>query len=116
METTKEVYIKNDPIIEDQQYVCLSFVMPENIKDSETSKVNNKYVDKFRMLKIRGCFKTYEEATQYALMLRDNVEPWVNVYVSEVGKWIPFFDDDKYAEDITYKEDYLNDLMKLHKE
>lgn len=109
-------YILNDPVIESQKYVCVSFVMPENIKDPETNLSNNKFNNKLRMLKIRGCFPNLDDAKNYAIKLRDEVEPHVNVYVAEVGKWIPFSDDDSLSEDVEYREKQLNDLMKLHKD
>lgn len=109
-------YIINDPIIDNQRYVCLSFVMPENIRDPETGLSNNKINNKFRMLKIRGSFSTLDDAKNYAIKLRDDIEPHVNVYVAEVGKWLPFSDDDSLAEEVEYKEKQLNELMKLHKE
>ena len=109
-------YIVNDPVIDNQKYVCLSFVMPENIKDPENNLSDNKFNNKFRMLKVRGSFPTLEDAKNYAIKLRDDVEQHVNVYVAEVGKWLPFSDDDSLSEDVEYREKQLNDLMKLHKE
>lgn len=109
-------YIVNDPVLENQKYVCISFVMPENIKDPETNVSSNKFNNKFRMFKIRGSFSTLDEAKNHAIKLRDEVEPHVNVYVAEVGKWLPFSDDDSLSEDVEYKEKQLNELMKLHKE
>ena len=109
-------YIINDPIIENQKYVCISFVMPENIKDPETNLSDNKFNNKLRMLKIRGSFPNLDDAKNYAIKLRDEIEPHVNVYVAEVGKWIPFSDDDTLSEEVEYREKQLNDLMKLHKD
>ena len=109
-------YIVNDPVIDNQKFVCLSFVMPENIKDPESNLSDNKFNNKFRMLKVRGSFPTLEDAKNYAIKLRDDVEQHVNVYVAEVGKWLPFSDDDSLSEDVEYREKQLNDLMKLHKE
>jgi hypothetical protein len=109
-------HIVNDPVIDNQRFVCLSFLMPENIKDPETNLSDNKFNNKFRMLKVRGSFSTLEDAKNYAIKLRDDVEPHINVYVAEVGKWLPFSDDDSLSEDVEYREKQLNDLMKLHKE
>lgn len=116
MDNIQKVCIVNDPEIQDQKWCCISFVMPENIKDPETELVDNKFVNKMRMLKIRGSFPTQELAEKYAIKLRDEVEPWVNVYITQVGHWIPFYDDDKYCQDVVYKENALNELMQLHKE
>jgi len=90
--------------------------MPEKIIDPLSEKANNKYVNNFRMFKIRGCFETLEEASKYGIMLRDTIEPYVNVYITEVGHWTPFYDDNDYAKDVIYQEEQLNDLMRLHKE
>jgi len=113
---SNNTHIVNDPIIDNQKFVCLSFLMPENIKDNENNNLINTKFKNFRMLKIRGSFSNLDDAKNYAIKLRDDVEPHVNVYVAEVGKWIPFSDDDSLSDDIEYREKQLNDLMKLHKE
>ena len=48
--------------------------------------------------------QSLDDAKLHALKLRDTVEPHVNVYVAEVGKWLPFSDDDSLSEDIEYRE------------
>jgi hypothetical protein len=93
-------YIINDPVILEQQFACISFLNPENIIDPVTEIATNKYVGKFRTLKIRGCFPTFEKASEHAHYLRDNIEPHISVCVAEVGKWIPFDDDEKFTDDI----------------
>ena len=61
-------------------------------------------------------YSTIEEASKQAHYLRDNIEPHISVCVAEVGKWIPLDDDEKYSNDVQYKEQQLNDLMKMHKD
>jgi len=64
-----------------------------------------------RGLKIRGSYPTYAGAQQRAKEMRE-LEPAHNVFVTQVGYWIPFNPqniDDVQAE---YSEDALNNLVK----
>lgn len=105
-------YFKPDKTIPSQYWVCISIISPESFKDHETC-LPLPQSSKLRAVKIRGCFATYEEACEQAKSLND---PYFNVYVGKVGEWLPFVDDDCYAEDIEYKEKELNNLFKSYKE
>ena len=69
-------YLFVNPIIEDQQYACVSFLSPE------PNKLNN------RLVNIRGVLPTLEKATAYAKYTFDGE---ISVYVIQVGYWIPCF-------------------------
>jgi DNA repair exonuclease SbcCD ATPase subunit len=94
-------YLYEDPVISNQKYVCISILTPKNFKETTT----------MHTLKVRGSFDTYEEAAKRAEFLR-NIDSNINVYVGEVGKWLPFDDDPEKAKDHDYQNKRLNEMMK----
>lgn len=98
-------YLDEDPLIANQQFTCLSFL----------TDVKNK--SKIVGVKSRGNFNTYENACEYAKKLQQ-MDPYFNVFVGNVGKWLPFDpapDSDK-IENQEYANKQLNSIMKGHKE
>lgn len=67
-----------------------------------------------RGIKIRGSFPTEEEAKLRAQMLNEK-DKTHNIYVGEVGKWIPFNPDAFKTGKVVYAEEELNAIM-AHKE
>lgn len=98
--------LTEDPEIKNQKYVLLSFLSPEKIKDKES---------RVRALKIRGVFSCREDAEKHSRYLRDQIDPHFDIYVGEIGKWLPWDDGDS-TEDEEYAEKELNDLMKAYRE
>ena len=92
-------HLSEDDPIASQMWCCISFVSPETVKNC-----NN------RMLKIRGCYATKDEATKRAEYLQ-SIDPDFNIYVGEVGKWLGWDPDPNTVEDQIYKEQKLQDLM-----
>jgi len=75
----------------------------------------NNFRTSVRGLKIRGAYDTVEEANQRARTLQ-KLDPSFNVFVGQMGFWLPW---DPAAADIQkqeYAEDELNTLMKNYKE
>ena len=64
-----------------------------------------------RGLKIRGVFPTYSTAQRKSEELRQ-FEPAFNVFVTEVGFWVPFNPENVNDVETEYDEDALNDLVK----
>ena len=104
LEEDNVTYLKSDDSIRNQNYVCLSFVTPELIKNC-----------KIRAIKVRGVYNTEEEAKQRCREL-NKIDPDFNIYVAPVGMWVPLSDDPEKAEDCEYCNDELNKLMKAYKE
>ncbi|AYV82009.1 MAG: hypothetical protein Homavirus2_13 [Homavirus sp.] len=103
--STKYVdYLNEDEPIPSQNYVCISFLSPEKIRNTS-----------LRGLKIRGVFRTREEADEHCKELQA-VDPDFDVFVGEVGKWLPWNPDPNDAKDQIYQEKELNDLMKGYKD
>ena len=103
-EKNKIDYLTEDEPILGQKYVLLSIVTPELVKNCTV-----------RGIKIRGVFATEENARKKALELQKK-DPLHNIYVAEMGKWLPWNDDPTKAQDEEYAENELNKIMKGLKE
>ena len=99
-------YLFEDPPVNNQKYVCISILTPKNFKQEEGKKPVTMHT-----MKVRGSYDTYEEAAKRADFLR-NIDSNINVYVGEVGKWLPFDDDPENAKDQNYQNKRLNEMMK----
>jgi hypothetical protein len=85
----------------------------KKLEDEFFSK--NNFHTTVRGLKIRGSYDTFEEASHRAKSLQ-KLDPSFNVFVAQVGFWLPW---DPAAADVSkqeYAEDQLNTLMKCYKE
>ena len=60
-------------------------------------------------VKVRGSYRTYEEAEAKAQLLRD-YEPAVNVFVCAIGKWLPYDPENMEDVDAKFREEQLNDI------
>lgn len=94
-------YLFEDPPVNNQKFVCISVLTPKNFKEETT----------MHTLKVRGSYDTYEDAKKRADYLR-NIDSNINVYVGEVGKWLPFEDNPENAKDHDYQNKRLNSMMK----
>jgi mevalonate kinase len=95
-------YLTEDTLIpENQNFMCISFL----------SDVENKL--SLKGVKVRGSFKTLEEAQDHAKKLQ-SIDQAHNVFVGEVGKWVAFNPDvnSKEAGDPEYANEQLNKMMK----
>lgn len=107
MDNKKKNYLTEDDSIPGQKWCCVSIITPETIKSDTKFDV--------RSFKVRGSYATYEEAVQRATELQE-IDKHFNIYVGEVGKWLPLVDDPEKAKEENYGEDELNRLMKSHYE
>ena len=103
-EQRKIDYLTEDEPILGQKYVLLSMVTPELVKNCTV-----------RGIKIRGVFGNEDNARAKALELQ-KIDPLHNIYVAEMGKWLPWNDDPAKAQDEEYAEGELNKIMKGLKE
>ena len=149
-----EDFLEQDSSIPGQNYVCLSFVSPENvIKDKnlyflhnflkksfkDVKLTENQLVDKYkdymfrnqdtleeqfykknnyqttiRGVKIRGVYDTEIEAKNRASKLQ-KLDKNFNVYIGQVGFWLPWEPETHKIEDEQYGESQLNELMSEYK-
>jgi hypothetical protein len=103
-------YLTEDPIITGQKFVCISFLMPSSIVEEKRDKNMT-----IKGIKVRGSFDTYEDAQERCKYLQE-IDPYHNIYIAEVGKWCPFEDDPEKAKNSQYLDKELNKLMKDYKE
>ena len=105
--TKEEVHVDHldeDPVMPSQKF-CLISILDNKRKDSNVT----------HGIKIRGVFATREAAEQKKDEL-EQIDPYHNIYLGEVGKWLPLVDDPTKADDQEYREKELNRLMKRHKD
>jgi hypothetical protein len=96
-----------------ENYETFLFKNRKKLEDEFFAK--NNFRTTIRGLKIRGSYDTHEEASYRAKSLQ-KLDPAFNVYVGQVGFWLPW---DPAPSDISkqeYAEDQLNTLMKCYKE
>ena len=155
MSEEKIDYLEVDDPIPGQQYVCLSFVSPEDLieskesfkvakflqsvckdKDMDFKRTLEQYKDftyKFqdelqkdfdeqndfktniRGLKVRGVYNTKEEANRRAKKLQ-TLDSDFNVFVGQVGYWLPWDPCADKIEDENFINSQLNDMMEKYKE
>lgn len=102
---TQVDYLTEDQVISSQKFVVMSILSPGFSKNPAFSAL--------RGIKIRGSYETYEDAQSRANHLQ-KIDSLHNVFIGEVGKWLPFEDDPEKAKDMTYAEGKLNNLMKAY--
>ena len=66
-------------------------------------------------LKVRGVFSNQEQANARAKALNQK-DPYFNVYVADVGEWLPWDPEPEEVKDQEYQSDDLNKLMQSYKE
>ena len=148
-------YLEVDEHIPGQDWVCMSFVDPDDMieskesfkvakflqsvckdKDMDFKRVQEQYKDftyKFqdelqrdydeqcgfktniRGLKIRGTYSTRDEADRRAKKLQ-TIDSDFNVFVGQVGYWLPFNPCADKIEDEHFINSQLNDMMEKYKE
>lgn len=106
-------YLTEDPVLPGQKYVCLSILTAKSIRDTSGNPIESD--NHAKGIKIRGVYDSMEEAQRRCQQIR-NFDGHFNVFVGEVGKWLPWDDDAEKAEDAVYAESKLNDIMKGYKE
>ena len=93
----------------------------EDWKYSRSDKLEAEYYEQndfrttTRGLKIRGTYDTYKEAAVRAQVLRRK-DPSFNVFVGQVGSWLPWDPECDKVQEQEYQEQMLNDLVKKYKE
>lgn len=80
---------------------------------SEYNQINN-FQTNTRGIKVRGSFGSQEEAEMKCKMLREK-DPNHDVYVGQVGMWMPFHPEAYKTGKVEYLEKELNELMSQKK-
>ena len=82
--------------------------------EDEFHKQNN-FQTSMHGLKVRGVYSTQEQANARAKSLNKK-DPYFNVYVADVGEWLPWDPEPEEVKDQEYQSDDLNKLMQSYKE
>jgi hypothetical protein len=106
-----EDYLDEDPVLKNQQFVCLSFFIP----GKEVDETNQDKQDSRCGLKIRGCYATMEQAEARVKELK-SIDKLHHIYIGEVGKWLPFDPSPEESGKEIYSDKELNELMKKYKD
>jgi len=85
-----------------------------DVLDDEFYKMND-YRTTIRGLKVRGVYDTHKEANVRAQVLRRK-DPTFNVFVGQIGYWLPWDPECEQIPEQEYQESMLNDLVKKYKE
>lgn len=156
--TEEEDYLEVDAQIPGQNFVCISFISPENVLKQKDRFFFNSYIkslevndngvvslkpDEFeknfedyisinskdleeefhklnnfqttvRGVKIRGVYNTQEEANKRAADIQ-RLDRNFNVFVGQVGYWLPWDAEPSDVAENEYLEKDLNELMKQYK-
>jgi hypothetical protein len=102
---------KETTIVED--YEKYMVVNRQRLED-EFHKQNN-FQTSMHGLKVRGVYSTYEQAAARAKALNKK-DPYFNVYVADVGEWLPWDPEPEEVQNQEYANDNLNKLMQAYKE
>jgi len=96
-----------------EAYESYMVVNKQKLED-EFHKMNN-FRTTVRGLKCRGTYSTHEQATERAKALHKK-DPHFNVYVGEVGQWLPWDPEPDEVADQQYSNEQLNSLMQSYRE
>ena len=88
---TKIDCLTEDPLIRGQQFCLISFISPEGILNCKTYG-----------LKVRGAYATEAEARAACEKLRKE-DPIFDIYVAEMGKWVPWNPSNTQVKEVNYK-------------
>jgi hypothetical protein len=91
------------------------FLYANGVKLEDDFYAKNNFQTTMRGLKIRGSYGQKEEAEARAKKLQ-KMDPDHNIYVGQVGKWLPWDPSPSAIPDQEYAEEQLNNLMKKYKE
>jgi hypothetical protein len=91
------------------------FLYTNRQKLEDTFYKANDFRTTVRGLKIRGTYSNKEEAVARSKKLQ-RLDPAHNIFVGEVGKWLPWDPEPSQVGEQEYAEEELNTLMKKYKE
>lgn len=96
-----------------EAYDTFMFKNKKRLEDAFFEK--NEFRTTVQGLKLRGVFDTYGEAMARAKTLQ-KLDPSHNIYIAQVGHWVPWDPEPHEIGDMEYADDQLNTLMKKYKE
>ena len=91
------------------------FIFANKAKLEDEFFAKNEFRTTVRGLKVRGVYGSQGEAVARSKKLQRQ-DPLHNIFVGEVGKWLPWDPEPTDVPEQEYAEDQLNNLMKKYKE
>jgi len=91
------------------------FIFKHGKENEDKFFAKNNFQTTVRGLKVRGVFGSQEEAVGRSKKLQRN-DPIHNIFVGEIGKWLPWDPNPKDIGEQEYAEEQLNQLMKGYKQ
>jgi hypothetical protein len=92
-----------------------TFMYKNKKKMEDDFFASNSFRTTIQGLKVRGVYDTYNEALNRAKTLQ-KLDPSFNVYVGQVGFWLPWDPEPHAVADQEYADEQLNTLMKKYRE
>ena len=115
----EEDYLDEDKpfkqLVKRQNFCVISMLTPNSFPEDKRAQHQDQ---KILGIKVRGVFESYEEAKARCDALQ-KLDKYHNIFVGEVGKWLPFNVDIATMEtedDPVYREQALNQYMKAYKD
>lgn len=103
-----EDVLVDDSEIYNQKFFILSYILPGDNNDLKTP-----------VIKMRGAFKTYEDAEKRIEKLKAS-DKFFNMYVCEVGKWGSLIPEQELMNsdevETVYRNEELNEIFKKYKD
>jgi hypothetical protein len=110
IQSVKEMH--SDVHDEEKILESFNFWVKSNASDLEEKfHEQNNFQTSIRGIKIRGVHATKKEADAHAQLLKVS-DPNHNIWVGDVGSWLPFSDNPESIPNQEYAEESLNNLMK----
>jgi hypothetical protein len=97
----------------EETYETFMYKHKKRLEDDFFAK--NEFRTTVQGLKVRGVYDTYNEASARAKTLQ-KLDPSFNVYVGQIGFWLPWDPEPTEVANQEYADDQLNTLMKKYKE
>jgi len=91
------------------------FMYANNQKLEDQFYQKNEFHTTVRGLKVRGVYSSHEEAVSRSKKLQ-RMDTLHNIFVGEIGKWLPWDPEPSRVKEQEYAEEELNVLMKKYKE
>jgi hypothetical protein len=91
------------------------FLFKHQNRLEEEYHAKNDFHTSMRGVKVRGVYSTSKEAEARGKKLQQK-DKYFNIFIGEVGKWLPWDPEPHQVQEQEYAEDQLNTLMKKYKE
>lgn len=91
------------------------FMFTNQTKLEDEFYAMNEFRTSMRGLKVRGVFGNHKEAELKAKKLQ-NKDRYHNIFIGDVGKWLPWDPSPNQVGEQEYAQDQLNSLMRKYKE